>query len=216
MKETLSEKLALCYTGAVYDVLRSMGYPQQVLPASIRPLHNGLKIAGPVFTVEGKRDNAIPEHESLLQWCTMLSKAEPGHVVICQPNDKTVAHMGELSAETFMYKKIKGYIVNGGCRDSAQVERTGLPVFCEYYTPVDVVGKWRPTAFGQPVQVGDVTIATGDYVLADRDGIIIIPVGIAEEAVSKTEEVLRQENKVRRAILQGTDPVEAYLQYGKF
>jgi regulator of RNase E activity RraA len=124
--------------------------------------------------------------------------------------------MGELSAETLVYKKVLGYIVDGGCRDSAFIENLGFPVFCKYFTPVDVVGKWAATALGEPIQVGEVTLLTGDYVLADRDGIVIIPAAIAAEVVEETEEVLRKENLVRKAILQGIDPVQAYLQYGKF
>ena len=71
-------------------------------------------------------------------------------------------------------------------------------------------------ALGQPVQIGEVTISTGDYVLADRDGIVVIPGGIAEAVIEEIEEVLRKENLVRKAILQGVDPVEAYLKYRKF
>jgi regulator of RNase E activity RraA len=81
---------------------------------------------------------------------------------------------------------------------------------------VDVVSKWAATSLGEPIQVGEVTVSTGDYVLADRDGIVIIPGRIASEVVQETEEVLRKENLVRKAILQGVDPVQAYLQYGKF
>jgi regulator of RNase E activity RraA len=115
-----------------------------------------------------------------------------------------------------VYKKVLGYIVDGGCRDSAFIENLGFPVFCKYFTPVDVVGKWAATALGEPIQVGEVSLLTGDYVLADRDGIVIIPAAIAAEVVEETEEVLRKENLVRKAILRGIDPVQAYLQYGKF
>jgi 4-hydroxy-4-methyl-2-oxoglutarate aldolase len=59
-------------------------------------------------------------------------------------------------------------------------------------------------------------VLTGDYVLADRDGIVVIPGAIAEEVVQEVEEVVCKENLVRKAILQGVDPVQAYLQYGKF
>jgi len=79
-----------------------------------------------------------------------------------------------------------------------------------------VVAKWAATALGEPVQIGEVTIYTGDYVLGDRDGIVIIPGASAAEVVERTEEVLRTESLVRKAILQGTDPVAAYLRYGKF
>lgn len=212
---SLAERLRECYTGAVYDVLRAKGLAAQTLPQDVRPLNVHHKLAGPVFTVEGRRDN-LDAHESLLKWCELLSKAPADHVLICQPNDQTLAFMGELSAETLLYKKILGYIVDGGCRDSAFIESSGFPVFCKYFTPIDVVGKWAVTALGQPIQIGDVTISTGDYVLADRDGIVLIPAAVAAEVVQETEEVLRKENLVRKAILQGVDPVEAYLKYRKF
>jgi regulator of RNase E activity RraA len=169
-----------------------------------------------VFTIEGKRDDSLDAHQSLLKWCELLSKAPPNTVLICQPNDHTLAHMGELSAETLAYKKVLGYIVDGGCRDSAFIEKLGFPVFCKYFTPVDVVGKWAATALGKPIKIGDVVVRTGDYVLADRDGIVIIPGEIVEEVVIETEKVLQKENLVRKAILQGVDPVQAYLTYGKF
>jgi 4-hydroxy-4-methyl-2-oxoglutarate aldolase len=213
---SLTERLRACYTGAVFDVLRAKGYTQQTLPQSIRPLNLQHKLAGPVFTIQGKRDDSLDAHQSLLRWCELLSKAPANTVLVCQPNDGTLSHMGELSSETLAYKKVLGYIVDGGCRDSAFIEKLGFPVFCRYFTPVDIVGKWAATAFGEPIRIGDVTIRTSDYVMADRDGIVVIPAEIAEEVVQQTEEVLRTENLVRKAILQGVDPVQAYLQYGKF
>jgi len=174
---TLAERLRFCYSGAVHDVLHAKGYPTQTLPYYLRPLNLGHKVAGPVFTIEGRRDDTLDAHQSLLKWCELLSKAPSGFVLICQPHDHTLAHMGELSSETLTYKKVLGYIVDGGCRDSAFIERLGFPVFCRYFTPVDVVAKWAATAFGQPTMIGEVTIHSGDYVLADRDCIVTIPPG---------------------------------------
>lgn len=211
-----SDRLEKCYTGAVYDVMRAMGYPNQVLSQNIRPVDPHFKIAGPIFTVSGHAKPNLDPHETLLQWTGMLSKAPSHSVVICQPNDSTMAHMGELSSETFTYKKIRGYIVDGGCRDTSFIRKIGFQVFCRYFTPVDVVGRWVAETFGEPITIGEVKIHTGDYVLADFDGIVIIPQSIIKEVIDKTEEVLRTENKVRKAILEGTDPQEAYLQYRKF
>jgi regulator of RNase E activity RraA len=212
----LARRLQGCYSGAVYDVLRARGLPNQTLPQCIRPLHIQQKTAGPVFTIEGKRDDTLDAHTSLLKWCELLSKAPPQTVLVCQPNDDTLAHMGELSSETLVYKRVLGYVVDGGCRDSGFIEKLGFPVFCKYFTPVDVVGKWAATRFGESICIGNVTISTGDYILADRDGIVVIPNSMAAEVVQETEEVLRKENLVRKAILQGVDPVQAYLQHGKF
>lgn len=213
---TLTDRLRGCYSGSLYDVLRAKGYHRQKLPQYIRPLNLQHKLAGPVYTIEGTRDDSLDAHQTLLKWCELLSKAPANTVLICQPNDHTLAHMGELSAETLAYKKVLGYIVDGGCRDSAFIETLGFPVFCKYFTPVDVVAKWAVTAFGDPIQIGEVTVHTGDYLIADRDGIVVIPAALAEEVVQEAEDVLRTENLVRKAILQGVDPVQAYLQYRKF
>jgi 4-hydroxy-4-methyl-2-oxoglutarate aldolase len=144
-----------------------------------------------------------------------LSGATEDSVVVCQPNDDTLAHMGELSSETFVYKGVRGYLCDDGCRDTVRILETGLRVWFRYHTPRDVVGRWVPDRFGEPI-VGNVGIRNGDYLMADHDGALVIPQEIIAEVTDKVEEVLRTENKVRTAILQGVDPVEAYLRHCKF
>ena len=214
--DDLTSRLENCYTGAVFDVLRANGYPKQVLPREIKALLPEQRLAGPIFTVQGESRTDIGEHESLLEWTRMLTKAPSGHVVICQPNDDVVAHMGELSSETFIYRGVRGYIVDGGARDTDFISKIGFQVFSKYTTPMDVVGRWLPTEYNQPITIGGVVINGGDYVLADRDGVVIIPGDIVEDIVSKVEVCMNTENKVRTAILDGMAPDEAYLKYGKF
>ena len=60
------------------------------------------------------------------------------------------------------------------------------------------------------------SIRKDDFIMADRDGTVIIPKEILSEVVQNVEEVLQTENKVRTAILKGVDPVDAYLEFGKF
>ncbi len=212
----LTKRLEKCYTAAVHDVLRAMGHPNCVLPHTIKPLDPTKKLAGEIYTINGRFDETLDPHETLLQWTGLLSKAPPGKVLVCQPNTHMVALMGELSAETLHHKGVLGYVVDGGCRDTDFILKLGFPVFCSFNTPSDIVGRWVPERFGEPVTIGTVTISSGDWLLADRDGVVIIPGKIAEQVVTKTEEVLLTENKVRSAILGGMDPQEAYLKYGKF
>ncbi|MBT8037700.1 MAG: RraA family protein [Verrucomicrobiae bacterium] len=212
----LSDRLEACYTGAVYDVLRAKGYPNQVLPQTIRPLLPERKLAGKIYTISGSAKPNLDGHQTLLSWTEMLSRAPSGSVVMVQPNDSTMAHMGELSSETMTLRGVRGYIVDGGCRDSAFIRNIGFRVFCRYYTPVDVVGRWEAETFGEPIVIGGVTIHSGDYVLADDDGIVVIPGAMIEEVVTEVETVLNTESLVRKAILDGMDPKEAYLKYGKF
>lgn len=212
----IAERLKPIYSGAVYDVLRSQGHTECVLPSSLRPLNVDRRLTGKIFTVSGHPDTSLDAHESLVKWTEFLSRVPSDTVVICQPNDDTMAHMGELSAETLSARGVRGYIVDGGCRDTEFITRIGFPVFCRYFTPRDVVGRWAAGGFGEPITMGDVNVQTGDYVVADRDGIVVIPESMAETTVKEAEAVLRTESKVRKAILHGADPKEAYLKYGKF
>jgi regulator of RNase E activity RraA len=213
---SLAERLEACYAAAVHDVLRSMGHVNCVLPSAIRPLDPGTKLAGEIFTVSGHVDATRDAHDTLLQWTGLLSKAPTGKVLVCQPNTHAIALMGELSAETLHFRGVRGYVVDGGCRDTQFILELGFPVFCSFTTPKDIVGRWVPDRFGEPVTIGEVTISSGDWLLADRDGIVVIPGAIAEDVAAKTEAVLQTENKVRTAILSGMDPQQAYLKFGKF
>jgi 4-hydroxy-4-methyl-2-oxoglutarate aldolase len=213
---TLVERLGKCYSGAIHDVLRAMGHERCVLPSSIRPLDATRKVAGPVWTVSGHIDRNQSAHDTLLGWTTLLSRAPTGHVVICQPQNHDLALMGELSAETLMNKGVLGYVVDGGCRDTDFILELGFPVFHSFFTPSDIVGRWIPDRYAEPITLGEVTIRTGDYVLGDRDGVVVIPSELADEVVIRTEAVAQTENQVREAIRGGMDPVEAYLKYRKF
>jgi regulator of RNase E activity RraA len=214
--DALTLRLEKCYTGVVHDVMRAMGCFNFVLPPEIRPILPDKTLAGPIFTVSGHLDRDADAHTTLFEWTGLLSKARAGHVVISQPNDHTVAHMGELSAETLQLRGIRGYVTDGGARDVRFLVDMGFQTFCRYFTPLDIVGMWLPDGFDVPIEIGGVAIRPGDYMLGDRDGICIIPRDQVEAIVSAAEEAVATENKVRSAILAGTDPQQAYLQFGKF
>ena len=214
--DALAARLMTCYAAAVHDVLRGMGHGRCVLPSAIKPLDPATKLAGEVCTVSGHIDLTRDPHDTLVQWTGLLSRAPPGKVLVCQPHTYDIALMGELSAETLNFRGVRGYVVDGGCRDTEFILELGFPVFCSFTTPKDIVGRWVPDRFGEPLTIGEVTISTGDYLLADRDGVVVIPGSMAEDVVTRTEQVLQTENTVRTAILAGMDPQQAYLKFGKF
>lgn len=212
----LGERLRQCYSGAVFDTLRERGLTNTVLPKDIRPLDPSRVMAGPVFTVSGSPKDGISEHETLIAWTEFLSAAPKDHVVVCTGHDDDRALMGELSAETLHFRGVRGYLSDGGIRDSDFILKLGFPVFSRYFTPRDVVGAWTPDRFSETITIGDVPIHPGDYLIGDIDGTVIIPGGMAAGVITDTEMVMQTENKVRDAILRGVDPKEAYLQHGRF
>ena len=213
---TRTGRLERCYTGVVHDVMRAMGLKDFVLPAEIRPLFPDKKLAGPVWTVKGRIDQTADAHTTLVEWTGLLAEAAPDHVVVCQANNRVTAMMGELSAETLQYRGVRGYIVDGACRDVDFILELGFPVCFTHYTPRDIVAYWRPDGFAVPIRIGEVDIRPGDWVLADRDGIVIVPGAQIDAVLDAAEAAIATENLVRKAILEGVDPREAYLRYGKF
>jgi regulator of RNase E activity RraA len=214
--DDLAARLTRCYTGVVFDVMRGLGHTDCILPPSIVPLALGMVAAGPVFTVRGRPDATVSAHARLLRWTELLARAPAGHVVMVQGNDQERALMGELSAETLQFRGVRGYIVDGGCRDTAFIRRLGFPVFCDKATPRDIVGAWVPVAYDEPISYGQVVVRPGDHVLADCDGIVVIPGAIAASVIDAAIAAMSTEDKVRAAILNGVDPRQAYLDHGKF
>jgi len=212
----ISVRLSKCYASAIHDVLREMGYGNCVLPPEIQALERGQKLAGEIYTISGSIDQTLSRHESLLLWSQVLSKVPGGKVLICQPNTHAVALMGELSARALMVKDTKGYLMDGHCRDVEEIIDAGFPVFCRLATPADIVERWRYNSLGNPITIGTVTIRSGDYIIADMDGAVIIPQEVIEDVVSKTEDVMATESEMRLAILDGMDPEQAYLKFRKF
>jgi regulator of RNase E activity RraA len=214
--ERLNERLAQCYTGVVHDVMRAMGLRDFTLPPELRPLFPERRLAGPAFTIDGRVDPRADAHETLLAWTGLLSKARPGHIWVSQPNDRVVAHMGELSAETLKNKGVLGCVADGYVRDVEFLIAMGFQTWSRGFTPRDIVGYWLPRAVDVDVRIGDVIIAPGDYLLGDRDGIVRIPQAMVQDVVVQAEAAMATENKVRSAILRGVDPQQAYREYGKF
>ena len=212
----LADRLERCHAAAVHDVLREMGHGNAVLPPEIKALDPTRRLAGEVYTISGHVDQTLSRHESLLRWARVLSRVPGGKVLVCQPNTKAIALMGELSARALEVKDTRGYVVDGHCRDTDFILEMGFPVFCRLNTPADIMERWTYDRLGEPVTIGTVTIRSGDFLLADRDGVVIVPEEMAEEAVTRTEVVMSTENEMREAILAGMDPEEAFLQYGRF
>lgn len=212
----LAERLARAYTGAVYDVLRGRGIRDTILPKDIVPLDTTLTMAGPVFTMRGRPAPLADAHQTLLAWTDFLGRAPGGHIVVCEGNDPDRALMGELSAETLQKRGVAGFVTDGGCRDCGFIRSIRFPVFSRYRTPRDVVGAWLPEAFEVAIKIGPVAVCPGDYLIADIDGSVLIPGAIVGEVIDEVEKVMNTENLVRKAILAGLPPQEAYLKYGKF
>lgn len=212
----VADRFGRLYTGAITDVLDGLGCEHQTLPPAIVPLTEGMRLAGIAFAVEGRARPNMPREASIRKILEMLGSIPPGHVAVYDPNDDSCAHFGELSATSLQSRGCAGVVIDGGCRDTSLIRRTGFPVFTRYCTPQDAVPRWEVLDWGHAITIGGVRVETGDYVVGDADGVVVIPRSLLDEVLEQAEAVASTESAVRDAVRAGLPPLEAYEKFGKF
>ena len=214
--DRLPRRFAKIYTAAITDVMDEMGLYRQTLPAAIQPLTPEMRLAGYAFPARGRPLKGGKRDEVIRKFLRMLGDAPRDSVLVLAANDATAAHFGELAAESFRARKIRGAVVDGGTRDATLIARRGFPIFVRYRTPQDSVPRWHVTDWAQPVQIGGVRVHLGDMVVADLDGVVIVPRRVAHEVLVRAEALVRTEGKVRAAVRRGMLPLIAYEKFGAF
>ncbi len=216
--DNLPRRFARLPTAAITDVLDGMGLQRQTLPSAIQPLTADMRTAGYAFTARGRPFKGTPRDrdETLRRFLKMLGAVPADSVLVLAANDSVAAHFGELSAEWFRARRIRGAVIDGSTRDAASIARIRFPTFVRYRTPQDSVPRWRVQDWGQPLTIGGVRVALGDLVVADLDGVVVVPRRVAHEALLRCEKLVGTESRVRRAVKRGMTPLEAYEKFGSF
>jgi regulator of RNase E activity RraA len=213
------ERFAAIYTAALADVLDARGFHEQTLPPEIRPLERGTRVAGPAYTVKGRAaSNTDPEayDAAIRRVLALLGDVPAGHVAVYACEHDLSAHLGELSVTSLKSRGVAGCVLDGGCRDVRFILDEGFPVFCRFVTPEDSTWRWQLEATQVPVTIGRVRIEPGDWVVGDDDGVVVVPRGIAEDALAEAERKAATESEIRVAVRDGMLPLDAYERYGTF
>jgi 4-hydroxy-4-methyl-2-oxoglutarate aldolase len=219
--EEICERYKRLYGGAIYDVLESMGYPNQVLSHEIMPLAPGMKLAGPAFTMKGaataERDEA-GRHKRMKMVCNMT---HPCIEVRDRGTPFNVALYGELSATTARAHGAVGALIDGGTRDADHLIRMNFPVFARFRTPVEAFGRYTLLACQVPVRlsgelVDTVTVHPGDFIFGDADGVLVIPKDLTLAVLLECERIKGLEDEARHDFARGDDPVEVFQRYRRF
>ena len=185
-------------TSDVIDALdRYNIHDSTIVSEAIRPVFNDIKMAGVALTIRLlKTREPIPpmtpeEYERYVtEWYSkrnnaelFLNIAEPGNVLVADAGGYTqVGFWGSFIALIARDKGIVGLVIDGGCRDIAEIRKERFPVFCKGVGRTETVGRQelRPEDVNIPVTVGGVLIEPGDFVMGDDDGVVVIPRNIAD------------------------------------
>lgn len=212
----MRERFARIYTAALADILDARGHRHQVLPPSIRAIEDGMRLAGPAYTVQGRPTDTDDWDAALRRVLAMLGSVPTGHVAVYACAHDVSAHLGELSVTSLQARGVAGCVLDGGVRDTRFIRGTGFPVFSRFVTPEDSTWRWGLTATQVPVTIGQVRIEPGDWVVADEDGVVVVPATIAEDVLAEAEAKADTESSIRDAVRGGATPLEAYERYGTF
>jgi regulator of RNase E activity RraA len=214
-----SSRFAALETSIVADVLDDLGLVDQGLAADFAPFPAlGGKLAGPAFPIAGQMSpSAVSGGDATkMEACAAIPA---GAVSVWSGAGEGVCFFGELIALGMQERGCVGALVDGGVRDVAWIARHGFPVFARYRTPVQSIGRWRVTGYGAPVVLPGatarfVTVAPGDYVLADEDGAIVVPIAALDEVLERGEAMLAQEQRIRAELGRGLTLTEALDRFG--
>jgi RraA family protein len=133
-----------------------------------------------------------------------VRSARPGEVIIVNGHgDISRALIGELIAEHARARGVVGIVLDGAARDVAELERIGLGVWARGLSPAGPY-KNGPGQVDIPVAVGGVVVSPGDLVVADDDGVIVVPAAEAAASLRRARAVEADEVRRRAAIVAGT------------
>ncbi|MGY3855159.1 RraA family protein [Aeromonas aquatilis] len=215
--ELVKEKLFVALVG---DVMDKMGYTHQFLAQKLKPITNDMVIIGramPVLEADFFGDafgnNSISSKPFGLMF-EALDDLKEDEVYICAGSSHRYALWGGLMSTRAMKCGAAGAVVHGFHRDTNEIERLQFPIasFGSYAQDQGVRGKvvdWRV-----PIEIDGVLVRNGDIVYGDRDGILIIPQEIAEEAFSGAFVKAEGENEVLKALQDGMSTVDAFEKFG--
>jgi len=163
--------------------------------AGLRPLAEGMSACGPAVTVRTVPGDWAKPVEA-------IDVAAEGDVIVIDAAGRAPAVWGELASESATNKALAGLVVHGAVRDTADIRKLGFPVWAMLVTS----HAGDPHGLGEinvPIVISDQSICPGDWILADDDGVVVLPKGRAVEMANRAADVLEMENRIRQEIREG-------------
>ena len=166
------DALAEFGSATVHEALGRIGYAGP----HIRPIQQGAAIAGSAVTVQTAPGDNLMVHVAIEQ-------ATDGDVIVVVPTtDSAYGFIGELMATQMQVRGVRAYVTSGGVRDTTELREMGFPVWTVHVSSQGTV-KDTAGSVNVPVILGDAIVNPGDVVIADDDGVTIVPRERAAEAL---------------------------------
>lgn len=184
--------LGECGAATVHEAIGRRGF----LGPDLRPITTGQRLAGSAVTVSCHPGDNIMVHAA-------VEVCEPGDVlVVTTTAPSTHGMFGDLLATSLAAHGVVGLIIDAGVRDTADLVEMGFPVWSRHVSCEGTV-KATPGSVNLPVTVGGVIVEPGDVVVADDDGVVVVPRVEATDGLAASRDRLTKEAATRERLERG-------------
>lgn len=210
------------YSAVIGDIMDMMGYTHQFLPPRVQPLREDLIVCGramPVLEADDDGGEGPGRANDLLNrpfglMLRALDDLRKDEVYICTGSSPRYALWGELMSTCAMNQGAAGAVVNGYSRDTRGILSLNFPTFSYGRYAQDQRPRGKVMDLRCMIKIEGVTVAPGDIVFGDMDGVCIVPRAIETEVMSRAWEKAHGEKRVFNAIKGGMKAQEAWDTFG--
>ena len=207
------EIVAALSAPVVSDSLDTVGVRDRVMAHDVVPLVVGQRIVGRARTVQfvpTESDPADP-YGSAIDFIDSLGAASVA--VIATGGDHRTAYWGELFTAAAIGRGAAGAICDGPVRDSPRILNLGFPVFASGRRPIDFRARMRIASVAEPVRCAGVLVAPGDLVIADDDGVVVVPAAVEADVLGRAVARVTAERTVLAELLAGAGLREVWERW---
>lgn len=196
---------------AVDKVCGKRGY----MDATIKPRINDKRVVGPAATVlETATDEFVPPQHAL----DLIDEVPRGSVIVISIDggEPNVAVWGGLMTAGAVANQHAGAVLDGAVRDLSEIRSDyDFPVFARDVSPGTTLGRFKTVASQVPVQVGGVVVHPGDIIVADIDGVVVVPQAKAAEVLAMSVEIDARELEQAKLIIAEKSLRKGLAKYGR-
>jgi len=210
------ERLQHVYVAVVSDALDALGLRHQVMAPRVRPIYPEARIVGRAHPIHFRPAERIPSQaEYHFMEIEAMDSLLPGEVYVGTLGDAPpCALFGELFSTCAQARGATGAVIDGPVRDSGMIIAKPYPVFATAFCAADAAGRAEAIAHNVPITCGGVLVHPGDYILAEYDGVVVIPHQHIKAVLKPAEEKVQGENTVRAELAAGDKMRTVFERHG--
>lgn len=198
---TVIERFRKLATASVADAVDKVAGRRGYMQYEIKARAGTHKVVGPAVTVlEGPTDEPKPPTHAL----DLIDEAESGAVIVIGTGgERDLAVWGGLMTAGAVANRLAGAILDAGVRDVSEIESDfDFTVYARTVSPGTTVGRFQTLDKNVPVECGGVTVQPGDLIVADRDGVVVVPQDHVNDVLDVAEDIEAKEAEQTRFILE--------------